>query len=52
MPNENLLIVLFFQHFVYLERLSENEVVAVGVNPVAIIEQLPAVLKKKKFGAT
>lgn len=41
-----------FEHFVHLSRLSDDgELVAVGVNPVTLIEQLPPSLRQKKFGA-
>lgn len=41
-----------FEHFVHLSRLSDDgELVAVGVNPVTLIEQLPPSMRQKKFGA-
>lgn len=41
-----------YEHFIHFDWLSENELVAVGVNPVTLIEQLPPTLKLKKFGAS
>lgn len=38
------------RHLVSLDWLSDNEVVAVQVNPLALLEQLPPVLLQKKFG--
>lgn len=41
-----------FEHFVHLSRLSnDGELIAVGVNPVTLIEQLPPSMRQKKFGA-
>ncbi|XP_054734884.1 U3 small nucleolar RNA-associated protein 4 homolog [Anastrepha obliqua] len=40
-----------FEHLISLCWLSSDELVAVGVNPVTLIEQLPDVFKQKKFGA-
>lgn len=41
-----------FEHLVDLCWLGENEMVAVGVNPVTLIEQLPSSLKEKRFGVS
>lgn len=38
------------EHFVHLSRLSNGELVAVGVNPVTLLEQLPPSMRQKKFG--
>lgn len=41
-----------FQHLIHLEWLGTNELLAVEVNPIALIEQLPAPLRQKKFGVS
>lgn len=43
---------LILQHLVHLSWLCEGELVAVDVNPVSLIEQLPPTLKVKKFGVS
>ncbi|XP_055913784.1 U3 small nucleolar RNA-associated protein 4 homolog [Eupeodes corollae] len=40
-----------YQHFIHLTWLSADELVAVGVNPISLIEQLPGAFAQKKFGA-
>ncbi|XP_055845240.1 U3 small nucleolar RNA-associated protein 4 homolog [Episyrphus balteatus] len=40
-----------YQHFIHLAWLSIDELVAVGVNPISLIEQLPGAFVQKKFGA-
>lgn len=42
-----------YEHFVHLSRLSMSgsEMVAVGVNPVTLIEQLPPSMRQKRYGA-
>lgn len=42
-----------YEHFVHLSRLSQNgnEMIAVGVNPVTLIEQLPPSMRQKRYGA-
>lgn len=40
-----------YEHLISLCWLSTDELVAVGVNPVTLIEQLPDAFKQKKFGA-
>lgn len=42
--------ITYYKHFVYSSWLSPDEIVAVSVNPVTLIEQLPPSLKQKKFG--
>ncbi|KAK4876596.1 hypothetical protein RN001_009102 [Aquatica leii] len=39
-----------YKHLVYLGWLSEDELVAVEVSPLSILEQLPPCLKQAKFG--
>uniref|UniRef100_W8BSL2 Cirhin n=1 Tax=Ceratitis capitata TaxID=7213 RepID=W8BSL2_CERCA len=39
-----------YEHLISLCWLSSDELVAVGVNPITLIEQLPDVFKQKKFG--
>lgn len=41
-----------FDHLVKLCWLGENELVAVGVNPLTLVEQLPSSLKEKRFGVS
>lgn len=43
-----------YEHFVHLSRLSAtgSEMVAVGVNPVTLIEQLPPTMRQKRYGAS
>lgn len=41
-----------YEHFVHLSWLDAGEMVAVGVNPVTLIEQLLPAMRQKKFGAT
>lgn len=41
-----------FEHLVNLCWMGENELVAVGVNPVTLVEQLPSSLKDKRFGVS
>ncbi|XP_017486394.1 PREDICTED: U3 small nucleolar RNA-associated protein 4 homolog [Rhagoletis zephyria] len=41
-----------FEHLISLWWLSTDELVAVGVNPITLIEQLPDVFKQKKFGTS
>lgn len=40
-----------YEHFIHLSWLSKDELVAVGVNPISLIEQLPKAFVQKKFGA-
>ncbi|CAO1370882.1 unnamed protein product [Diamesa serratosioi] len=42
----------FNTHLIHLEWLGTNELLAVEVNPIALIEQLPAPLRQKKFGVS
>lgn len=48
-----LLVHKHYEHFVHLSRLSAagGELVAVGVNPVTLIEQLPSAMRQKRYGA-
>nr|XP_033325661.1 U3 small nucleolar RNA-associated protein 4 homolog [Megalopta genalis] len=39
-----------YKHLVYLDWLSDEEMVAVDVNPIALTEKLPPALKKMWFG--
>lgn len=39
-----------YKHLAHLEFISENELVAVEVNPMALAEKLPPSLKQKRFG--
>lgn len=41
-----------YQNFIYLDWLSRDEVVAVSVNPISLIEQLPKAFARRKFGAS
>lgn len=41
-----------YEHLVELNWMGENEMVAVSVNPVSLVEQLPPVLKEKRFGVS
>ncbi|XP_067613802.1 U3 small nucleolar RNA-associated protein 4 homolog [Eurosta solidaginis] len=41
-----------YEHLISLCWLSTDELVAVGVNPVTLIEQLPDVFKQKKYGVS
>lgn len=41
-----------FEHLVNLCWTGENEMIAVGVNPVTLVEQLPSSLKEKRFGVS
>lgn len=41
-----------YEHFVHLSWLSSNEMVAVTVNPVTLIEQLPPAMRQKLFGSS
>lgn len=41
-----------FDHLVKVSWLGENELVAIGVNPVTLVEQLPSSLKEKRFGVS
>jgi hypothetical protein len=45
-------LVKRYKHLVHIGWLDENEMVAVEVNPVTLIEQLPPGLKHKKYGAS
>lgn len=51
MNHLHLKLIKRFEHFVHLSWLSAKELVAVGVNPVTLIEQLPPTMRQKKFGA-
>lgn len=42
--------IVNYKHFLHLAWLSASEIVAVSVNPVTLIEQLPPCMKQKKFG--
>lgn len=39
-----------FQHLVYFGYLEGDELIAVEVNPLTFLEQLPPSLKTKQFG--
>lgn len=39
-----------FKHLINISLIKERELLAVGVNPITLIEQLPMSLKEKKFG--
>lgn len=41
-----------FEHLVHLCWMGECELIAVGVNPVTLVEQLPSSLKEKRFGVS
>nr|XP_014094570.1 U3 small nucleolar RNA-associated protein 4 homolog [Bactrocera oleae] len=41
-----------YEHLISLSWLSTDELVAVGVNPVTLIEQLPDAFKQNKFGTS
>lgn len=41
-----------FEHLVDLCWMGKNELIAVGVNPVTLVEQLPSSLKEKRFGVS
>lgn len=40
------------EHLIDLAWLDDSEMVAVGVNPVTLIAQLPPSLKEKRFGVS
>lgn len=40
------------EHLIDINWLDESELIAVGVNPVTMIAQLPASIKEKRFGVS
>lgn len=40
----------WLQHLAYLNWLNDEELVAVEVNPISLMEKLPPTLKQKFFG--
>ncbi|GLG93835.1 U3 small nucleolar RNA-associated protein 4-like protein [Gryllus bimaculatus] len=49
-PQHALHVIKKYKHLVHLTWLMGDEVVAVEVSPAALDEQLPPILKKKRFG--
>ncbi|XP_050301623.1 U3 small nucleolar RNA-associated protein 4 homolog [Anthonomus grandis grandis] len=47
----NITTIQKYKHLVHLSTLSENELVAVEVNPLSILEKLPPAFAQKSFGA-
>lgn len=51
--NISLKVVKSFNNYlINLEWLGDNELLALEVNPIALVENLPAPLRKKAFGMT
>ncbi|KAL3276043.1 hypothetical protein HHI36_020772 [Cryptolaemus montrouzieri] len=46
----DLRVIRKYKHLVYIGLLSEYEMVCVGVNPLTLLEQLPPILLRNKFG--
>uniref|UniRef100_A0A1B6CBI0 Anaphase-promoting complex subunit 4-like WD40 domain-containing protein n=2 Tax=Clastoptera arizonana TaxID=38151 RepID=A0A1B6CBI0_9HEMI len=44
-------VIKKYKHLVYFGSLSNNEMLAVEVNPITLSEKLPPSLKQKRFGA-
>jgi len=40
------------QHLIHLDWIDNKELLVLEVNPVSLMENLPAPLKKKTFGMT
>lgn len=41
-----------YEHLLNIHWLNDTELVAVGVNPITMIAQLPSSLKEKRFGVS
>lgn len=41
-----------YEHLLNISWLNDSELVAVGVNPITMIAQLPSSLKEKRFGVS
>ncbi|XP_054278746.1 U3 small nucleolar RNA-associated protein 4 homolog isoform X2 [Macrosteles quadrilineatus] len=50
-PQHAFHVIKKYKHLVYFGCLGEGEMVAVEINPLSLMEKLPAPLKQKHFGA-
>lgn len=41
-----------YEHLLNISWLNDTELIAVGVNPITMIAQLPSSLKEKRFGVS
>lgn len=41
-----------YEHLLNINWLNDTELIAVGVNPITMIAQLPSSLKEKRFGVS
>ncbi|PSN57688.1 hypothetical protein C0J52_00311 [Blattella germanica] len=49
-PQNAFHVIKKYKHLVYLQSLRDDELIAVELNPLTLMEKLPPSLKQKKFG--
>lgn len=41
-----------YEHLLNITWLNDTELIAIGINPITILAQLPSSLKEKRFGVS